>query len=70
LIDDPTDIDPNGLQLESDAADEISRRIATLGVGQNVDRLRRMEQSVLRLERINSEVLATLQMLVSAVKKQ
>ncbi|MDH3459927.1 MAG: XrtA-associated ATPase [Burkholderiaceae bacterium] len=70
LIDDPTDIDPVRLRLGSDAADEISRRIAELGVGQNDDRLQRMERSVLRLERINSEVLATLQMLVRAVKKQ
>ena len=47
----------------------ISSQIDGLGVEQYDGRLRRLEQSVLRLERINLESLIMLKKLVAAVRK-
>jgi general secretion pathway protein A len=63
------DIDLSSLQLEPDLADGISRKIDGLSVERYGDRLLRLERSLLRLERVNLEVLTTLQKLVAAVKK-
>ena len=46
-------------------AEEIVNQIDTLGVEQYDERLRRMERSVLRLERLNLEILVMLQKLVA-----
>jgi putative secretion ATPase (PEP-CTERM system associated) len=46
-------------------AEEIANQIDNLGVEQYDERLRRMERSVLRLERLNLEILVMLQKLVA-----
>ena len=56
-------------QLESAAVDAVSGKIAGLAGEQFDARMRRMEHSVLRMERINLEVLGMLQKLVAAVGK-
>lgn len=66
---DLVDIDLTKLQVTPGLAGVISRQIDALGVEQYDGRLRRLEGSVLRLERINLEVLVMLQKLVSSVKK-
>lgn len=63
------DIDLTKLQVATGLASEISSQIDGLGIEQYDGRLRRLEVSVLRLERINLEILAMLQKLVTAVKK-
>ncbi|MEO8117829.1 MAG: XrtA/PEP-CTERM system-associated ATPase [Rhodoferax sp.] len=63
------DIDLVKLQVTPGLAGAISSQIDGLGVEQYDGRLRRLEGSVLRLERINLEILVMLQKLVSAVKK-
>jgi general secretion pathway protein A len=50
-------------------AGAIASQIDGLGVEQYDGRMRRLEGSVLRLERINLEILVMLQKLVSAVRK-
>jgi hypothetical protein len=47
----------------------MSRQIATLSGEQRTDQLQRLEQSLHRLERINTQTLAMLQKLVAAVRK-
>ena len=56
------------LQVEPALADALSRQLDGLGVEQYDGRLRRLEHSVLRLERIDLEILVLLQKLVAAVK--
>ena len=63
------DIDLAKLQVNAGLADDISRQIDTLGIEQYDGRLRRLELGMLRLERINLEILAMVQKLVSAVKR-
>ena len=63
------DVDLVKLQLTPGLAGAISSQIDSLGVEQYDGRLRRLEGSVLRLERINLEILVMLQKLVSAVRK-
>jgi len=63
------DIDLIKLQITPGLAGAISSQIDGLGVEQYDSRLRRLEGSVLRLERINLEILVMLQKLVSAAKK-
>ncbi|OGB11409.1 MAG: ATPase [Burkholderiales bacterium RIFCSPHIGHO2_12_FULL_61_11] len=63
------DIDLAKLQVTPGLADAISSQIDALGVEQYDGRLRRLERSVLRLERINLEILVMLQKLVTAVRK-
>ena len=62
------DFDPGKFQLTPGLAGAISSQIDGLGVEQYDGRLRRLEGSVLRLERINLEMLVMLQKLVSAVR--
>jgi putative secretion ATPase (PEP-CTERM system associated) len=63
------DIDISNLPLKAGLDEELTRRIGSLG-GEQIDaRMRRMERSVLHLERINLEVLVLLQKLVSALAK-
>ena len=68
-VDGRFDIDLSSLQFESDLVDGISKKIDTLGAERYGDRLMRLERSLLRLERVNLEVLTMLQKLVTAVKK-
>jgi len=60
------DIDLTKLQVNPALANAISRQIDTLGAEQHDGRMRRLEGSVLRLERINLEILVMLQKLVAA----
>ena len=63
------DIDLSNLQFDSDLADGISRKIDGLSAERYGDRLLRLERSLLRLERVNLEVLTMLQKLVIAAKR-
>ena len=63
------DIDLDKLRVPSQLGDVISSQINGLTTEQNDHRLRRIERSVLRLERVNVEVLSMLQKLVKAVAK-
>ncbi|MDO8770449.1 MAG: XrtA-associated ATPase [Burkholderiaceae bacterium] len=63
------DIDLVKLQVAPGLAGAISSQIDGLGVEQYDGRLRRLEGSMLRLERINLEILVMLKKLVSAVNK-
>ncbi len=63
------DIDPAKLQIAPGLAGAISSQIDALGVEQYDSRLRRLELSMLRLERINLEILSMVQKLVAAVRK-
>ena len=62
------DIDLAKLQVSPGLAGAISSQIDALGAEQYEGRLRRLELSMLRLERINLEILSMLQKLVAAVK--
>ncbi|MEO6322805.1 MAG: XrtA/PEP-CTERM system-associated ATPase [Polaromonas sp.] len=64
------DIDLARLQVTPGLADAISSQIDGLGVEQYDGRLRRQEQSVLRLERINLEILVMLQNSSQRLKSQ
>lgn len=71
-IDGELAVPSNKAQEESSAsalAGTISSQIHALGVEQHDQRLRHLEGSVLRLERINLEILGILQKLLVAVKK-
>jgi general secretion pathway protein A len=57
------------LQFDPSVADGISQQIASLGAEQHGDRLQRLERSLLRLERINLEILSMLQKLVTSARK-
>ena len=63
------DVDLAKLQVTPDVASVISGQINALGVEQHDSRLRRLELGMIRLERINLEVLSMLQKLVAAVSK-
>ncbi|SFC65911.1 putative secretion ATPase, PEP-CTERM locus subfamily [Polaromonas sp. OV174] len=63
------DIDFAKLQVTPKLADAISSQVDGLEVEQYDSRLRRLERSVLRLERINLECLGMLKQLVAAVRK-
>lgn len=63
------DLDPSSLQFDGELADGVSRRIESLSAERYGDRLLRLERSLLRLERVNLEVLTMLQKLVIAAKK-
>lgn len=64
-----TCLDLNKLQVTPGLATAITRQIDGLGVEQYDGRLRRLEGSVLRLERINLEILVMLQKLIVSAKK-
>lgn len=63
------DVDLAKLQVTPGLARAISSQIDALGVEQYDGRLRRLERSVLRLERLNLEILVMLQKLVTSIKK-
>ena len=63
------DIDLSNLQIDTDLANGISQKIDDLGLERHGDRLMRLERSLLRLERVNLEVLTMMQKLVMAAKK-
>ncbi len=66
----PLDVDLTKLRVGPGDAHGMSRQLAALGAEQNGDCLRRLERSMLRLERINLQTLSMLQKLVEAVQKQ
>ena len=63
------DVDLAKLQVSPALADIVSRQIDGLGTEQYDGRLRRLEGSLLRLERINLETLMMLKKLVAAASK-
>jgi putative secretion ATPase (PEP-CTERM system associated) len=65
----PLDVDISKLHLEPAVVDAMSGQISGLAAEQFDARMRRMERSILRMERINLEVLGMLQKLVAAVGK-
>jgi general secretion pathway protein A len=63
------DIDLGRLEFESSALNEISEKLGGLGQDQFKERLNRIEKTLLRLERVDLEILASLQKLVGSVRK-
>jgi general secretion pathway protein A len=63
------DIDLSNLKVSADMAQGMSRQLATLVAGERLDQSQRLERSMLRLERLNVQILGLLQKLVEAVKK-
>ena len=63
------DIDLAKLQGAGALADGFSSQLANLGAEQQGDRIARLERSMLRLERVNLEILAMLQKLVASLKR-
>jgi general secretion pathway protein A len=55
--------------LDPGVADGLSKDLAGWSMEQQVDRIQRLERSLLRLERISLETLSTLQKLLGALKK-
>jgi len=65
----PLDVDISKLHLEPTVASAMAGQLSGLASEQYDARMRRMERSILRMERINLEVLGMLQKLVIAVGK-
>jgi hypothetical protein len=65
----PLDVDISKLHLEPAVASAMAGQLSGLASEQYDARMRRMERSILRMERINLEVLGMLQKLVIAVGK-
>ncbi len=63
------DIDLSKFRVAPAQANELSNQVRGLGLEQYDGRLRRLEKSVLRVERIELEILVVLQKLVAAVSK-
>jgi general secretion pathway protein A len=63
------DIDLAKLQGTGSVVDGMSSQLASLGAEQQGDRLQRLERSMLRLERVNIEILGMLQKLVTSLKR-
>jgi general secretion pathway protein A len=63
------DIDLGRLEFESSSLDNISEKLGGLGQEQIRERLNRVEKTLLRLERVDLEILSTLQRLVGSVKR-
>ena len=63
------DIDLAKLQGSGSVVDGMSSQLASLGAEQQGDRLQRLERSLLRLERVNIEILGMLQKLVTSLKR-
>ncbi|MBL8449902.1 MAG: AAA family ATPase [Dechloromonas sp.] len=64
------DLDISRLELDLAAAEEAANALAGLRKGHVSERITRLEQSLLRLERINSATLALMQQLVAAAANQ
>jgi putative secretion ATPase (PEP-CTERM system associated) len=63
-------LDLSRLKLSAEELDGLNSDLAALAQGQQIDRLARLEGSLLRLERINLQTLGLLQKLVEAVKPE
>ena len=63
------DIDLAKLQGAGGLVDGFSSQLANLGAEQQGDRIQRLERSMLRLERVNLEILAMLQKFVTSLRK-
>jgi hypothetical protein len=63
------DIDLAKLQGAGSVVEGMSSQLASLGAEQQGDRLQRLERSLLRLERVNIEILGMLQKLVTSLKR-
>ncbi|MFT3717882.1 XrtA/PEP-CTERM system-associated ATPase [Pseudorhodoferax sp.] len=63
------DADFNDLQFDPAVLDGVDARITSLGQEHQGDRLQRLERSLLRLERINLELLAMLKKLVASARR-
>jgi general secretion pathway protein A len=63
------DIDLAKLQGAGSLAEGFSNQLANLGAEQQGDRLQRLERSMLRLERVNLEILSMLQKFVTSLRK-
>ena len=63
------DIDLAKLQGAGSVVDGMSSQLANLGAEQQGDRIQRLERSMLRLERVNIEILGMLQKLVASFKR-
>jgi general secretion pathway protein A len=63
------DIDLGRLEFESSSLGHISEKLGGLGQEQFRERLNRIEKTLLRLERVDLEILSSLQRLVSSVKR-
>ena len=70
VADSSLDIDLSRLELDPAAADSMFNQLHNLGVEQYGGRLQRLERSLLRLERVNLEILTMLQKLVQVAKRQ
>jgi general secretion pathway protein A len=63
------DLDLSGLMIDADAAQGLAQQLAGLDAASQGDRLARLEQSLVRLEHINTQTLGLLQSLIGALKK-
>ena len=63
------DIDLAKLQGSGQLYDGFSQQLASLGAEQQGDRLQRLERSMLRLERVNLEILAMMQKFVASLRR-
>ncbi len=63
------ELDLGALQVDAGLAHSLTHQIDAIGVDQQMDQLRRLERSVMRLERVNLQTLSMLKKLVSAVTK-
>ena len=63
------DIDLAKLQGKNAFADGFSSQLANLSAEQQGDRLQRLERSMLRLERVNLEILSVMQKFVASLKR-
>lgn len=63
----PLDIDLTRIKLDPDVGKRLSRQLAALGNEPSLGQLQRLEACALRTERLNLQILATLQKLLGAV---
>jgi general secretion pathway protein A len=63
------ELDLAAVQLDAGLAQQFTHQLDAIGADQQMDQLRRLERSVMRLERVNLQTLSMLKKLVSAVSK-
>jgi len=63
------EVDLGAMQLDAGLARDLTHQLDAIGADQQGDQLRRLERSVMRLERVNLQTLGMLKKLVSAVSK-